>query len=541
MRVDRVACATALLCVGCGGAATPAPTRAASRSSVAPAVSVAAVPLRRLTREEYNNAVRDLLGDTSRPADAFPVDEAVSGFESNNLAPVTPLVVERYMDAAETVAATAAKRTGVIAPCSSAESKSTCASNFIEHFGRLAFRRPLDDGERSLLLSVYQNKEKRSSYEGGIQLVIQLVLQSPQFLYRVEAAEGPGSLTRKLDGYELATRLSFFIWASTPDKELLDAAAAGRLDGPAEIEAAARRMLADPRAVAGIRSFHRQWLGLRELDTASKEGPLAAAFTPELKDAMVEETLRFSTHAVMSGGDAVKTLLTSNRTFVNGLLAKHYGVAPPAGDGFALVSLPEKERSGVLTQASVMTVLASADQTSPIQRGKFVRERLLCQPIAPPPPNVAIAIPKLDPKLTTKQRFAQHRSDPSCASCHALMDPIGFGFEHYDAIGAFRSVDGQLPVDAVGELSMTDDADGPFDGAVELGARLAASKEVRHCIAVQWFCYALGRSERDEDSASVDEAYRAFEHAGFDVRELIVAITGSTAFRYAHTEQKGTP
>lgn len=542
-RRDCAAGLAALLAVGCGGASSEpnrvkSSTGGAGDAIVGPVV--APVPLRRLSREEYNHTVRDLLADTTRPADAFPPDEAVGGFESNNIAPVTALLVQRYMDAAEALAAAAVGRLEKLAPCSAGQPHEACARNFIDTFGRLAFRRPLEDSERSALLSVYAEKEKRSDYARAIQLVIQVMLQSPQFLYRVEPADGPGSKTRALTGFELATRLSFFVWASTPDKELLDEAAAGKLNVPGDVGRTARRMLKDPRAVDGIKSFHRQWLGLRELETASKDTVLSSKFTPELKDAMVEETLRFAAHAVLQGGDTVETLLTSNTTFVNAPLAALYGVPPPAS-GFARVALPPHERSGLLTQASVMTVLANADQTSPILRGKFVREKFLCQPIPPPPANVVITPPKVDPKVTTRERFAQHRKDPSCASCHQMMDPIGFGFEHYDALGAWRMVDGAFPVEATGELSMTDDADGPFDGAVELGKRLSASKEVRRCIATQWFRFALGRSERSEDAASIAASYQAFAREGFDVRELIVAIATSDAFRHARVEDGGAP
>jgi hypothetical protein len=533
----------ALLVAGCGAASSP-PIPA--RSGVAPVARVghsapfvaAPAPLRRLTIEEYNNTVRDLLGDTSRPADAFPPDEAVGGFENNTVSPVTQPHVEGYMAAAEALAAAAVSRLDALAPCPAGQEREPCARAFIDRFGRLAFRRPLDDAERSALFAVYAAKEKRSDHARAIQLVLEAFLQSPSFLYRLELPDG-GPETRALNGYEIATRLSYFIWASTPDAELLDDASAGRLNEPGALAKAARRLLGDPRAVDGIRSFHRQWLGLRELGTESKDSDLYPAFTPELRDAMVEETLRFSAHAVLEGGDTVRTLLTSNRTFVNAPLAKLYGVPMPPGDGFVPVELPPRERSGVLTQASVMTVFASADQTSPVLRGKFVRERLLCQSIAPPPAGVVIIPPKPDPRRTTKERFARHREDASCAGCHAMMDPIGFGFEHYDALGAWRTVDGTFPVDAAGQLLGTAASDGAFDGAVELGALLSASQEVRRCVATQWFRSALGRGECEEDATSLEGAYQAFARAGFDVRELIVAIATSRAFR--HVRFEGAP
>jgi hypothetical protein len=539
---DRAAGLAALLVAGCAAATSRPSVESVAPLALepAPAVVAAPVPLRRLTNEEYNNTVRDLLGDTSRPADAFPPDEAVGGFENNTVSPVTQALVERYMDAAEAIAARAVGRLDKLAPCPAAETPAACARKLIDTFGRLAYRRPLEDDERAQLFAVYAEKEKRSGHTRAVQLVIAAILESPKFLYRLEPADG-GTRPRPLTGYELATRLSFFLWASTPDQVLLDAAAAGKLAAREDVERAARRMLEDPRAAQGIRSFHRQWLDLRVLDTGSKDPVLYPAFTPELKAAMVEETLRFAAHAVLAGGDTVTTLLTSKKSFVDARLAKLYGVPAPAGDGFALVDLPPQERSGLLTHASVMTVLAGAEEASPILRGKFVREKLLCETIPPPPASVDPRLPKFDPKQTKRQRFAQHTVDPSCALCHDRLDPAGFAFEHYDAVGAWRKLDGTSPIDAVGKLWGTDDADGPFDGAVALGARLSASTQVRRCIATQWFRAALGRGERPEDNASREAAYRAFARAGFDVRELIVAIAASDAFRHLGFDPESAP
>lgn len=551
--------------------------RAAARSA-SPSIVAAPAPLRRLTNEEYNNTVRDLLGDTSRPADAFAPDEAVGGFENNTVSPITQVLVERYMSAAEGLAATAAKRLDKAplashASCAAGEPPEVCARRFVATFGRQAWRRPLDDAERAKLLALYAEKATKAGHVRGLQRVMQAVLQSPSFLYRVEPApergDGEdGATSRALTGFEIATRLSYFFWASTPDAALLDEAEAGRLVRGEDVEKAARRLLADPRAIDGIRSFHRQWLDLRELETTSKNPSLYPAFTPELKAAMVEETLRFSADAVLRGGDTVTTLLTSSRTFVNAALARLYGVEPKrspspspsprarasvAATGatsapgsasapdfaFVAVELPPGQRAGLLTQASVLSVLAYPDETSPILRGKFVREKLLCQPIPPPPPAFVIALPKPDPTLTKRERFDQHRTDPKCAGCHETMDPTGFGFEHYDAQGAWRTVDGAFPVDALGVLSGTRDVDGRFDGAVALGARLAGSEQVRRCVATQWFRAALGRGERPEDQPSLESAYQTFARAGFDVRDLLVAIATTDAFRHVGFEPQG--
>lgn len=534
-----VACAALAACSGAPAASGPASPSPRPHAASAEVGRVGRVPLRRLTREEYNHAVRDLLGDTSRPADEFPPDEAAFGFESNNVAPVTSPLVQRYMSAAEALAAKAARNSDSLAPCPGGSDPARCGAEFVERFGRRAFRRPLTDSERVALRAAYDAGAASGDRAAGVRLVIEVALQSPQFLYRLEAP-GAGDAPRRLDAYELATRLSFFLWATTPDDALLAEAEAGGLARAEDVERVARRMLADPRAIDGLRSFHRQWLGLSELETHSKDGELGRQFTPELRAAMVEETLRFSTEAVLGGGDTVRTLLTSRASWVDASLASLYGVAAPAKP-FERVELPRDRRAGLLTQASLLTRLSDADQTSPVMRGKFVREKLLCQIIPPPPANVVITPPKPDPTRSTKERFVQHRADPACAGCHTLMDPIGFGFEHYDAIGAWRGADGAFPVDATGELFGTDDADGAFDGVVELAQRLAPSREVRRCMTKQWFRYALGRSEREEDTASIDAAFRWFEGTGFDVRELIVALTTTDAFLYAAPSGGGAP
>lgn len=521
----------AMLLGGCFVSPAPLPHEpSASRAESTVDLVAAPAPLRRLTNEEYNNTVRDLLGDTERPADAFPPDEAVGGFENNTVTPISQTGVERYMEAAEALASRAVRRLDTLAPCPSGSPPTACAGQFLDTVGRRIYRRPLDLRERTAMLDLFTAEQERSGYAHAIELVLTAMLESPSFLYRVEPTDGE-SEARALSDYALATRLSYFLWASTPDDALLDAAATGTLQTRDGVERATRRLLVDARAVDGIRSFHRQWLDLRVLDTASKSPTLYPAFTPELKVAMVEETLRFASHAVFQGGDTVTTLLTSHKSFVNAPLAKLYGVPAPEGTDFQLVELPARERSGLLTQASLMTALSGADETSPILRGKFVRERLLCEKIAPPPPGVTVQFPPFNPKLTKRQRFEQHRTDASCGFCHATLDPPGFAFEHYDATGVWRVDDGDLPVDATGELTGTDDVDGPFDGVVELGARLAASNQVRRCVATQWFRAAVGRVERAEDAPSLDAVFHTFARAGFDVRELLVAIATSDAFR----------
>lgn len=531
--------------VGCGGGAKVAVTKPIPTAPAAPVASaptrVGPAPLRRLTREEYDHTVRDLVGDTTHPAESFPPDDAAAGFASNGVVPVSAVLVERYMDAAEALAGAAVKHIGDVAPCAHDEVPDACAARFIDAFGRRAYRRPLAEDERTALLSLYSEKAARSGYAGGIQLVLEAIFQSPQFLYRIEpSAAGPAAeRPRPLGGYEVATRLSFFLWVSTPDDALLDAARDGKLDTAEGVRAAARRLIADPRAADGVRSFHRQWLGLAELGVLSKDA-LAPRFTADMKRSMVEETLRFAAWAVDRGGDTVETLFSSRDSFIDAPLAELYGVAAPAAP-FDLAHLPADQRSGILTHASVMARLANGDESAPVTRGKFVRERLLCDVVSPPPPNLVINPPKVDPTLPTKTRFERHRTDPTCAGCHGRLDPIGFGFEHYDGVGAWRTADGNFSVDATGTITGLDGADVTFDGAVELGQRLAKSPQVRRCVATQWFRFALGRSETPDDDATIAAIQASFGGAGYDVRELLVAIATSDALRYAHGEETSNP
>ncbi len=270
------------------------------------------------------------------------------------------------------------------------------------------------------------------------------MLQSPRFLYRVEMGM-PDLLTGQpdvtaLDSWEVATRLSFLLWSSIPDEELFAAAEADALGDAASIEKQARRMLEDPRARDAVANFHEQWLGLGKIGTLNKDVAVYPTYTPALRPLWEKETLSFLDHVVFDDdkGD-VKTMLTAPYSMMNADLAAFYGVSGPKGAAFERVDLDPAQRAGLLTQASLLAVNSKPNQSSPIHRGKFVRERLLCQTLAPPPNNVNIQPPEVDPTATTREKFSQHSSDPACAGCHRLMDPIGFGFESYDGIGQFRT------------------------------------------------------------------------------------------------------
>ncbi len=497
-------------------------------------------PLRRLTRREYENTIRELLGvDAALAHDTatrLGTDEKLGAFDANAVTPVTNLRVEQYETAAQTLAATAVTDSAALLDCDPAtDGEDACATSFIETFGRRAYRRPLTAAEKSAYLTVFGAGRDAESFDFGIQVVVEAFLQSPHFLYHVELGEDgvdDGSL-RALDGFQMASRLSYFLWSSMPDDALFAAAEADELETAEQIQAQAERMLDDPRAAATIASFHEQWLRIEDLDVLEKDTALFPQFDASMRTAMTNETTRFADYVIREGDGRVETLFTASFSFPEGPLFDLYGVAEPAGyDGTAPVDLDPTQRAGILTQASLLARQAHADQTSPVHRGKLVREAILCQPIAPPPPGVSTAVPEPSPDATTRERFAEHDSDPTCASCHRLMDPIGLGFENYDPIGAYRTMEGTLPIDATGELVETEDIDGTFDGAVDLAATLSQSDEVRECVARQWFRFATRRIEGPLDACSVSRVFGAFVDSDFDIRSLMTAIVTTDAFRY---------
>jgi hypothetical protein len=520
-----------------GGGAPGAPgAPAAAGEPSAPPASVGVTPLRRLSRLEYNNAVRDLLGDTSRPGDQLPDDPSgAAGFSTGGV--VSPVEARALMAAARAVAANAVKRLPALLPCDPARAgEDACARQFVERFGKRLFRRPLAAEETADLLALYgwARREQALPFPEAVRVVLQGLLQAPSFLYRVEVGlpAAPGARIARLTPHETAARLSFFLWASTPDDALLAEADAGRLAAPGEVAAQARRLLADPRAADALRAFHADWLALHEIATLEKDARRFPDFTAAARQAMQVETPAFAVEVYLKGDGRLDTLLLADFTFADAALAKIYGVPAPAQKGLQRVTLdPGQGRAGLLTHLGVLASGGTPSSTSPIRRGKLVREQLLCLDLPPPPPGVDTTPPIPDPNVPVREQFRQHSDDAACRGCHALIDPIGFAFESFDSIGRHRATDGGKPVDASGEIVGTPASDGKFVGARELAARLAGSPDTQRCLARQWFRFALGRPERD-DGPSLDRAFASFAGAGRDLRALLVALTQTPAFSY---------
>jgi mono/diheme cytochrome c family protein len=494
------------------------------------------VTIRRLNRAEYNNTIRDLLGVDFQPAEDFPADDVGYGFDNiGDVLSLPPILLEKYLAAAETIiervfATPAARKRLMICDVDAEPSKADCARKIIEHFATRAYRRPVRPDEMERLLKLVELAEKNGdSFETGIQLAAQAVLVSPHFLFRIETDPPPNVATpvRTLNNYELATRLSYFLWSSMPDEELFNHARNGTLRENGNLEAQVKRMLKDPKARALVENFAGQWLQLRNLKTVTPDPGTYPAWDEKLRAAMQKETELFFA-AILREDRSVLEFLDADFTFLNERLARHYGIDGVQGEQFRRVQLTGKQRGGVLTQASVLTVTSNPTRTSPVKRGKYILENILGTPPPPPPPDV----PELDEdkELTgsLRQRMEQHRAKPLCASCHQRMDPLGFGLENFDGLGAWRGKDGKFPIDASGVLPGGE----KFNGPAELKAVLKEKKvDFCRCLTEKMLTYALGRGLEYYDKCVVDDIVAALAKNDYRFTALVLEIVKSEPFQ----------
>ncbi|WP_437681448.1 DUF1592 domain-containing protein [Sorangium sp. So ce131] len=492
------------------------------------------LPLAHLTRDQYDRTVVDLLAldpDEARPSSGFPADDAVEGFSLGLT--VSPLLVEKLHGAAEALAARALEHPERVVPCATEDD--ACARAFVQTFGARAFRRPIAAAEEAALLGVYRAAREGGArpFLEGVGLVIEAALVSPQFLYHWPDDEGaaPGDVITLRD-HELASRLSYFLWGTMPDDALFQAAAEGRLRTPEDVEAEARRMLDDPRARETTAAFFRELLGVDDIGAINRDPEAYPELDAALAQDLEASLEAFLDDAVWSGG-TYDDLFTSRRAFVNARLADLYGVEGELGDELSPVELDPETRLGLLTQPALLAKLAKFDQSDPIRRGVFLREKILCQELLPPPPSVEFNVPTpaAEPAKTTRERFAAHTSQPACQGCHGLIDPLGFALETYDALGRYRAEENGAPIDATGAIVATEGADGEVDGGVELAARLVSSVDARACFVEHWFRYAVRRGGAGGDACALESLGEAFEAEGGDIRSLLVRIVKSEAFR----------
>ncbi|MDX2021379.1 MAG: DUF1592 domain-containing protein [Deltaproteobacteria bacterium] len=493
---------------------------------------VAWQPVRRLSRLEYNNAVRDLFKDDTHPGDGFVAEEKVAGFNSNSKSTLSGLAAEQYLNAALDVAERVSSTVSAVTGCAS-ETDKTCIKGWLTSTARKAFRGTFADEEKKQLLADYDALAS-SDAKAALQLGVGAILTSANFLYTLESGAGSGGVVPLTSG-EIAGRLALTLWRSVPDDALLVAADAGKLDNAAGVQEQARRLLQDRKADAALADFAQQWLNV-ERPPAGKDANSFPTFTPTLGNAMVEETRRFFLEVARNDSGSFTELLTANYTFANKEVGAFYG-ATGGGDDFVRTPLPASRR-GVLTHASVLANAAHALQTSPVLRGKLVREQLLCDPVAPPPPGTNTNVPPVAGK-SDEELFDEH-SKGSCANCHRYMDPIGKGFARFDAIGAYKEGAAAMGFIEKPELTeLPDDISGTFDGPVALAQKLATSKQAQQCYAVQTMRWALAREERTADACSFEEMWRAFDASGLNLREALVAVVGTPAFRFRAAAQGG--
>ncbi len=492
--------------------------------------------LRRLTHSQYNHTVRDLLGDQTTPSSQFPPEDFVNGFRNQTQSQaLSPLLVEAYSAAAERLARNAFRGGDIrgLIPCSQASP--ACRARFVREFGLKAFRRPLEPSEQQRYEALMAGE---ADLIQGAQLVVETLLQSTSFLFHLDESSDP-----KWKPYAMASRLSFAIWDTAPDAELLAAAARGDLNTSQGVERAARRMLDDPLARESLDEFVSQWMRFDRILTASKDRRKFPQFTHETAVAMTEEARLFIGDLVWNDRNFMD-LFTADYGYANADLAAIYGVEEPLQEFDRVVFPAASERAGLLGQALFLAITAKPEESSPTARGLFVREQFLCQHVPDPPAGVNTNLPPFTQETpqTNRDRMSEHATNPSCASCHQLIDPIGFGLERFDAIGAKRDTfqlqfrgprtEGggrrrplktlDLEIDAAGYVAGLPDSE--FASPLQLGAVLAKSVQCQECVVKKYFRYTFGRMETPADRRLIRNVTDAFRNSEFSFKEMIVAL-----------------
>jgi len=488
---------------------------------------------RRLTREEYNNTVRDLLGVSLRPADKFPADGGGGkGFDNNaETLFVPPLLLENYFQAAgDLILASDAKHLCLV-KADAEKTPKLSARKMISDFGARAFRRPPDPAVVDRWTALYESLEKKGiKFEDAVKTVLRGMLTSTLFLFRIEADQ-PLTEPWAVDGYDLASRLSYLLWSSMPDDALFALAADQKLKMPDQVKAETLRLIADPKSRAFARNFTSQCLHLSRLETTIKPDPKKfPEFTPSLRNAMIDEATEFF-WALLRDNGSLLDLIHCDYTFVNDELAKHYGIEGVTGSQMRKVKLTDPNRGGIIGFAGVLTLTSHPARTSPVVRGKWILETLLDDPPPPPPPNVP-PLPTDDAPvqgLTLREQLEKHRQNPVCAGCHARIDPVGLALENFDPIGRWRTEIAGKPVISESALPTGE----KFSKPGELMSILMKKKDAFvRSITEDLLSYALGRGILPGDAAAVDAIVSATEKDGYRAQTWVTEITRSYPFRY---------
>jgi hypothetical protein len=468
-----------------------------------PPANAGKVVVRRLSAVEYDNTVRDLLGTKLTPGSSFPADDLGAEFDNVGSAlSLSPSYVQSYEQAAyqlvdDLLNSTDAARKQKILTCDVTTGGDACAKTILSAFARKAWRRPVTSGEADgLMLPVTTAKTVGAKPLDGLRYGLAGVLMSPFFIFKLELDPDPSATTsRRLSSHELATRLSYSLWSSMPDDALFAAADAGKLSDDADVATQIDRMLADPKSEALLDTFAAEWLDFRSLQDHDVDVNAFPAYTPVLAISMQAEARRFFSEFLRSE-IALPGLLNSRFSFLDAPLAGFYGATRAGGADADLtrVDTTDAHRAGLVTMGAFLMTSSLASRTSVVRRGQYVFERMMCGSV-PPPPDGIPAFPTATQGLSARQLAEQHRSDPACNGCHKLMDPIGFGLENYDAVGAYRTTDGTAAIDATGMLP-----DGSaFNGGVELADALAKDPRFVQCFTNKFTTFATGRLMDQKD------------------------------------------
>jgi len=510
-------------------------------------------PLRRLTQFEYGNTVRDLLGDTTSPGAALPAETLASGVAifGNNAdnQSVSSLLAEKY----DTVAAGIADRAtatpaalGKLAPCGSTivatsptATEDACARTIVGAVVPKAYRRPLTSAESDELVALYKGIRTGNTFASGIAGVLEAVLQAPDFLYRIEFGmpdpARPG--VKRPTPYEMATRLSYLFWGTLPDATLTATAGTGTLLTNAGVLAQAKGMLDDARSHPIMAYFFDSLLPINNLTSLERDKTLYPTFGATIGNLMHQETQRFLEYEIYEGPGTWTDILTAPYTFVNDALASYYGMAGVTGSAFQKVALDPRKRIGLLSQGGVMAGSTVSNTTSPVLRGSFVVQKLMCRIIPLPTGDILAMVKPPDPYSfpTARERFAAHRMNPVCMTCHQFMDPVGLTLENYDPVGLWRDTENGVTIDASGSVPGTS---GAAAGPVDMIKLLASADATQTCFASHWLEYAYGRTlTADGDACTQQTVQAAFKAAGYNVKQLLLSLTQTDAFLYLPAAQ----
>lgn len=492
-------------------------------------VAVGRSQWRRLSGAQYIKIVKDVLGvEVSRSV--FLADTLTGQFATNN-SPVQDAEVDRYSTAAEAIA----EKVDAMALAKCAQADRACAERLVNEVAPRLYRRNLQAAESQALLKLF-DLGNTDGFKAGVSVILRAMLQSPSFLYLVEFGEiDRATGLHKLGPYEIAARLALIVWNSAPDTTLLAAARANQLGTPEQVRQQAERMMKDTRFGLTVADFHLQLFRVNKLVRDGAIGKVSlGGFSIEIRQAMVDETTAFIADAVNSKHATVENLFTARHSFPPKALAAFNNIPTSSVNGNGRVEYTDGRRAGLLTMSGFMT--AEPPTPTPygaVQRGKVVREDLLCQHMPPPPPGLNFTAPP--DAATTPQRalLQQHQNDPTCRGCHKLMDNIGFAFENFDAFGRYRATYARgESVDSSGLIEGGTDVDGNFAGPEQLGAMLARSSDVRTCLAGHWFRYAVGREPADEDGGSVATLAQALREGAGDIPSALLAFVQSPSFRF---------